>query len=209
MASEAPPADRPGRRPADYDGSIGWGQRIASRTCAAAVVGAAVGAAVGASRGHGVVRWAGIVAANGAVATAGFCSAQELVRELRAAHPEDLVNCVLGGLASGALLGRLQGGPARALPSALLFAAVGTALQFGSVELREYRLRKFMESMTALEVPTAVEAPPLPLKDWQFPEWFPIQRLTEEDAAKREAQRQRNLRETVENLRQGRSADGN
>ena len=35
--------------------------------------------------------------------------ATEGVRELRSAHPDDLINPLLGGLGSGALLGRLQG----------------------------------------------------------------------------------------------------
>ena len=35
--------------------------------------------------------------------------ATEGVRELRSAHPDDLINPLLGGLGSGGLLGRLQG----------------------------------------------------------------------------------------------------
>ena len=38
--------------------------------------------------------------------TEGF---QELTRELRAADPDDWANFFLGGLASGALLGRIHG----------------------------------------------------------------------------------------------------
>ena len=35
--------------------------------------------------------------------------AQEISRELRASEPEDWVDSMLGGLASGAVLGRVQG----------------------------------------------------------------------------------------------------
>lgn len=38
-----------------------------------------------------------------------FSGARELARDARASEPDDLVNSMIGGIASGALLGRLQG----------------------------------------------------------------------------------------------------
>lgn len=38
-----------------------------------------------------------------------YTGAREFARETRGSTPDDLLNSVLGGIASGALLGRLQG----------------------------------------------------------------------------------------------------
>ncbi|KAL2613410.1 hypothetical protein R1flu_025102 [Riccia fluitans] len=181
-----------GRRPLHYTGNDGWASRIGYRTLYATAIGAGAGLSVGIFKGTSYLRWMGSASANFALITAGFCGAQELVREIRAADPDDPLNCIPGGLISGAALGRLHGGPARALPCALLFAVVGTGLQYGNSQLQEYRLRRFIEIQNPELVPmkeTAIE-PEVDVEKWKFPEWFPIQVLDEEAATKRKVEKE-------------------
>ncbi|KAL3679687.1 hypothetical protein R1sor_022643 [Riccia sorocarpa] len=194
-----------GRRPVNYTGGDGWASRIGRKTLYGAGIGAAAGLSIGAFKGSSYLRWMGSASANSALVTASFCGAQEVVREIRAAEPDDPLNCIPGGLISGAALGRLHGGPSRALPCALLFAVVGTGLQYGENLLQGYRLRRFMEIRNPEFVPekeTVIE-PKVDGEKWKFPEWFPIQVLDEEAAAKRKAEKELEFKMRVESLHKG------
>ncbi|CAM6087184.1 unnamed protein product [Calypogeia fissa] len=195
-----------GRRPLNYRGGEGWASRIGYRTLYGAAAGTGSGLLVGIYKGSNIPKWMGSMGTNCALITLCFCGSQELVRELRASDPDDLENCVLGGLASGGLLGRIQGGPSRALPCALLFAAVGTGVQFGANQLKEYRLRQFLER-TSTELRPKAEVketkPVVEKESWKFPEWFPIQVLDEKAAAKRKTEQEEQFRERVDKLHKG------
>ncbi|KAI5068524.1 hypothetical protein GOP47_0016869 [Adiantum capillus-veneris] len=151
---------------------------------------------------------------NWAIATCVFCGFQELTREIRAADPDDWANCFLGGLASGALLGRIQGGPARALPMAVLFAFVGTGINHGADLFKEYRLQRLLASL-----PSEDALPPAPSAergfkaereskrsawlDFELPEWFPIKKLDEEEAKRRYLERENQRYQRLESLQTG------
>jgi hypothetical protein len=79
------------------------------RWLCAGALGAGSGLLIGTVRGQPTVRFAATLGANFALAACCFCGAQELVRELRAADSDDWINGMLGGLASGSVLGYLQG----------------------------------------------------------------------------------------------------
>ncbi|KAG6555665.1 hypothetical protein Mapa_002901 [Marchantia paleacea] len=194
-----------GRRPLHYTGRDGWASRISYRTLYATAAGAAAGFGVGVYKGAGYPRWMGIMSNNFALVTAGFCGSQELVREIRAADPDDPLNCVPGGLISGGVLGRFQGGPSRALPCALLFAVVGTSLQYVVNRLEDYRLRRFIEISNPELVPKneVVLEHKAETEKWNFPEWFPIQVLDEEAAAKRKAEKELDFKSRVDSLHIG------
>jgi len=138
--------------------------------------------------------------------------AQEISRELRASEPEDWVDSMLGGLASGAVLGRVQGGRSRALPMGILFAGVGTGLQLGVIQLREYRLRRLFNALPSesssgdlhTEVGTTEDKENGQKESsWKLPEWFPIQILTEEEAAKRALEKERKRQNTLKSIQTG------
>ncbi|KAL3683460.1 hypothetical protein R1sor_001482 [Riccia sorocarpa] len=194
-----------GRRPVNYTGGDGWAYRIGHKTLYGAGIGAAAGLGMGAFKGSSYLRLMGSASANFALVTASFCGAQEVVREIRAAEPDDPLNCIPGGLISGAALGRFHGGPTRALPCALLFAVVGTGLQYGENLLHEYRLRRLIEIRNPELVPEKemVIEPKVESEKWKFPEWFPIQVLDEEAAAKRKAQKELEFKMRVESLHKG------
>ncbi|KAH7281686.1 hypothetical protein KP509_36G058300 [Ceratopteris richardii] len=146
--------------------------------------------------------------ANCAIATCCFCGFQELTRELRAADPDDWANSFLGGLASGALLGRLHGGPTRALPTALLFASIGTGINFGALLLKEYRLRHLLAAQVSNEgdkatVSASKQSLLSALYNFELPEWSPIQKLDEEEAKRRLVERENQRRRTLDSLQTG------
>eukprot|EP00250_Pteridium_aquilinum_P012551 c20795_g1_i1 orf=454-1149(-) len=198
----------PSGRPLDYQGSQNWTARIATRTLYAATVGALAGVGFGIYKRQNPFNWLTSVGANCAIATCCFCGFQELTRELRAADPDDWANCLLGGLGSGALLGRLHGGPARVLPTALLFASVGTGIHFGGLMLSEYRMRHLLGSLPSEDKLGA--GPPaereMTLKAWfdfELPEWSPIKKLDKEEAKKRALDIEYQRRKTMESLHTG------
>lgn len=164
----------------------------------------------GAVKGQPALRLGVTVGTNFLVAAACFCGAQEISRELRASEPEHWVDSVIGGLASGALLGHFQGGRARALPMGILFAGVGTGLQLGAVQYREYRLRHFLSTLPSesLTAEPHVEVSPLEEKtnednSWRLPDWFPIRMLSPEEAAKRALEEEKKRQQTLNNLQIG------
>lgn len=192
-----------GRRPLNYTGSDGWASRIGYRTLYGAAVGTGSGLLVGTFKGSNIPIWMGSMGINCAIVTLCFCGSQEFVREIRGSDPDDLQNCVLGGLASGGILGRIQGGPSKAVPCALLFAAIGTGLQFGASQLKEYRMTRFLErtSTEPTQKPEVKATKPVTeMEHWKFPEWFPIQVLDEKAAARRKAEQEEQFRERVDRV---------
>ncbi|KAF3581714.1 hypothetical protein DY000_02033221 [Brassica cretica] len=83
------------------------------------------------------------------------------------------MNSAIGGLFSGALLGRLQGGPRGAFRYSIAFATVGTAFDYASL-----RSKPFLERVRNMDSIT-------------LPVWFPIQILDEEALAKKKAEEQK------------------
>jgi len=90
----------------------------------------------------------------------------------------------------------------------ILFAGVGTGLQQGAIQYREYRIRHFLstrplESLTAeshAEVPAVVEEKSNEDNSWRLPDWFPIQMLSAEEAAKRAVEQEKKRQQTLKNL---------
>lgn len=194
-----------GRRPVSkYEGSKGWQERIYIPTLAAGLLGGGAGLLGGYFKGHGMVKLSSAYAINLAIVTSCFCGAQELARELRAAEPGDPINSVLGGIASGGFLGRIQGGRPRAFQYAFMFALIGTGLQFGAHKFQEYRSQPFLESSST---DTLGEADKQSEKKWlSWPEWAPIQKLDEEAAAKRAQERDLHIQRTIDKLKKGESS---
>ncbi|GLJ48606.1 hypothetical protein SUGI_1025580 [Cryptomeria japonica] len=193
----------PGGRPIlNYEGSRGWQQRIYIPTVAAGIIGGGAGILSGILKHHGTSKLAITYAVNSAIIASCFCGSRELVRELRAAEPEDPINSVLGGIASGGFLGRIQGGRPRAFYYAFLFATVGTGLQLGTFKLQEYLAQKNLESSSP-HTAGEVESSPSEKKWWAWPEWAPIQKLDEEAAAKRAQERDIQIQRTLDKLKKG------
>jgi len=203
----------PGRRPLNYRGSEGWASRIVSTTLVAGALGAGSGLLIGTARGQPTVRFAATLGANFALAACCFCGARELVRELRAADSDDWINGMLGGLASGSVLGYLQGGQKKVLPIALQFAGIGIAVQLAATEFQEYRLRHFLAAHSHETVP----GDPASLLQGEQPQgsneseqkkskwydWLPIKMFDEEEAARRALDKQQRQQEIIQSLHSG------
>ncbi|VVA98415.1 unnamed protein product [Arabis nemorensis] len=114
-----------------------------------------------------------IYATNCAIVAGCYCGAREFVRITRRSEHGDLMNSAIGGFFSGALLGRLQGGPHGAFRYSIIFAAVGTACDYAA--LRAKLMLERSRNMDSLKLP----------------EWSPIQILDEEALAKKRAQEQK------------------
>ncbi|ONK58332.1 uncharacterized protein A4U43_C09F11120 [Asparagus officinalis] len=155
--------------------SDGWQQRITIPTILAGIAGGLFGL-VSKSRRPLAVSYA----ANLAIVTGCYCGARELARDARASEPDDLINSVIGGVASGGLLGKLQGGQLSAIRYAVIFATVGTAFDFTTLELRPY-LRNIQNSVQEMSLDPS---------SWSLPEWSPIQILDEEALAAKRAREQ-------------------
>eukprot|EP00897_Mesotaenium_endlicherianum_P008798 jgi/Mesen1/7947/ME000422S07104 len=262
------------RRPIDYPYSAGWQGRILQGTALGAGLGLAGGAVTGVIRGANVGACTAAVGTNCAIAAFTIYGAQELVRELRAAHPDDLINSALGGLFAGALLGRLHGGVPRAVTASVLFGAAAAGLHLASIEFQAYRLRSYLHlsreeqrEQVAVSLPAGglregsqsaqggsdaaqaatgtrsappgsgqpgdlragsegEDAPPWgsppdahsrgrkeggkggrETDTWQWPEWLPIRRLGDEEAAKRAEEKEAEFRRRVQAALQGKSVE--
>uniref|UniRef100_A0A1J3HPV3 Uncharacterized protein n=1 Tax=Noccaea caerulescens TaxID=107243 RepID=A0A1J3HPV3_NOCCA len=112
-------------------------------------------------------------ATNFAIVAACYCGVRELVRVTRKSEHNDLMNSAIGGLFSGALLGRLQGGHRGAFRYSIAFATLGTAYDYASL-----RAKPMLEKVRNMDSIT-------------LPVWFPIQILDEEALAKKKAQEQK------------------
>ncbi|CAN8268551.1 unnamed protein product [Cochlearia groenlandica] len=114
-----------------------------------------------------------VYATNYAIVAGCYCGAREFVRITRRSEHDDLMNSAIGGMFSGALLGRLQGGPQGAFRYSLLFATLGTACDYAVL-----RAKPMLESFRNMD-------------SVKLPEWSPIQILDEEALAKKKAQEQK------------------
>ncbi|CAD5324083.1 unnamed protein product [Arabidopsis thaliana] len=120
-----------------------------------------------------------VYAANFAIVAGCYCGARESVRITRRSEHDDLMNSAIGGLFSGALLGRLQGGPKGAIRYSLVFAAVGTAFDYATL-----KGKPILESYRNME-------------SFKLPEWSPIKVLDEEALAKKKAHEEKIFPERV------------
>ncbi|GJN37132.1 hypothetical protein PR202_gb26057 [Eleusine coracana subsp. coracana] len=155
-----------------------WRERIYIPAVAGGVVGAAFGLLTRHRARLGAARAAATYALNLAIATGCYGGARELARDARSSTPDDPMNSVVGGLASGAVLGRIQGGHFGAVKYAATFAVAGIALDYAALKLApEWHALKEQFSGS---------------KEWfTLPEWFPIQVLDEEALAKKRAREEK------------------
>ncbi|KAJ4894544.1 Mitochondrial import inner membrane translocase subunit Tim17/Tim22/Tim23 family protein [Raphanus sativus] len=114
-----------------------------------------------------------IYATNFAIVAGCYCGAREFVRITRRSAHDDVLNSTIGGLFSGALLGRLQGGPYGALRYSVIFAAMGTASNYAG-----HKAKEMLENYRNKD-------------SIKLPEWFPVQILDEEALAKKKAREQK------------------
>ena len=153
--------------------SADWKERILVPVVAAGVAGAGFGLLSRHRARLGPIRAAATYAANLSIVAGCYGGARELARDARATTPDDLMNSVVGGLASGAVLGRIQGGHFGAVKYAVTLAVAGTALDYAAMKLspqwHDWKEHLFVDT-----------------KDWfTVPEWSPIQVLDEEALAKK------------------------
>ncbi|TKW03874.1 hypothetical protein SEVIR_7G071400v4 [Setaria viridis] len=155
-----------------------WKERIIFPAAGAGVVGAAFGLLSRHRARLGAARAAVTYAANLAIVAGCYGGARELARDARATRPDDPMNSVVGGLASGAVLGRIQGGHFGAVKYAVTFAAAGTAMDYAALKLAP-EWHAWKEQLSEK-------------KDWfTLPEWSPIQVLDEEALAKKKAREEK------------------
>ncbi|PIA25761.1 hypothetical protein AQUCO_10800033v1 [Aquilegia coerulea] len=160
---------------------LSWKERIFAPTLIAGVVGGGVGLLSKHRPTLGAANVSATYAANFSIVTASYCGAREFVRATRASGPDDLLNSAIGGFASGALLGRLQGGQVGAIKYSVIFAIVGTSIDFATLQLSSH-LDKYRESMVGGNVKSEQKT------GWlRLPEWSPIQVLDEEALAAKRA----------------------
>ncbi|KAL1540955.1 hypothetical protein AAHA92_25234 [Salvia divinorum] len=150
-----------------------WKQRILIPTVLAGIAGGAVGLVSKHRKVHGLSAISATHASNFAIITGCYCGAREFVRVSREGKPDDFLNSVIGGFGSGAILGRLQAGPVGAARYSVMFAVVGSAVDFAT--------SKMMPAINELKE-----------KDnWLvLPEWSPIKILDEEAVAAKRAREQ-------------------
>ncbi|WCJ37996.1 Mitochondrial import inner membrane translocase subunit Tim17/Tim22/Tim23 family protein [Euphorbia peplus] len=155
--------------------SENWKERILIPTLVAGIAGGGVGLVSKHRHVHGLANISATYATNLGLVTAFYSGAREYVRVTRKSEPDDLINSVIAGFGTGAILGRLQGGQYGAFRYSIIFAAVGTGVDFATI-----KLRPMIRSLKEKKV------------DWtKLPEWSPIQVLDEEAlAAKEERKKQ-------------------
>lgn len=158
--------------------SENWKERMLIPTLLAGITGGGVGLVSKHRKVHGLANISTTYATNFSIVTGCYCGAREFVRVVRKSEPDDLVNSAVAGFGSGALLGRLQGGQFGAFRYSVIFAVVGTTVDFATIKLRP-ALSNFKESIFKEK-----EKKPGWLK---LPEWSPIQVLDEEALAAKEA----------------------
>ncbi|XP_020107051.1 uncharacterized protein LOC109723184 [Ananas comosus] len=154
-----------------------WKERIIVPTVLAGIIGGGYGLLSKHRKAMGPASAATTYAANLAVIAVCYSGARELARDARASEPGDFMNSVVGGFASGALLGRVQGGQLGAVRYAIIFAAAGTAVDFAAMQISPY-LQSFRGSLAGDK------------SWWKLPEWSPIQVLDEEALAAKRAREQ-------------------
>ncbi|KAI5679944.1 hypothetical protein M9H77_01171 [Catharanthus roseus] len=168
-----------------------WKDRIIIPTILAGVVGGGVGLISKHRKTLGVGKTSATYATNLAIVAGCYCGAREFVRVSRTGKPDDLLNSAIGGFGSGAILGRLQGGPAAAARYSVVFAVVGTTIDYAALKLKPI-LRSYYDSLAGSGKDKN--------EDWfKLPEWSPIQVLDEEALAAKRAREEQMYRK-VHNL---------
>ncbi|XP_068665453.1 uncharacterized protein [Aristolochia californica] len=173
--------------------SNGWKERIYIPTLLAGIVGGGVGLISKRRLQFGAVNLSSAYASNFAIVAGCYCSARELVRETRASSSDDLMNSVLGGIFSGACLGRIQGGRLGAIRYSVIFAIVGTTIDYATLHLKPLL-------WDSGDLSSAEDSQKRSKKDWNLPEWFPIQILDEEALAAKRAREQQLKAESLGKL---------
>ncbi|XP_031476951.1 uncharacterized protein LOC116248350 [Nymphaea colorata] len=170
--------------PPGSSASQGWEKRIIVPTLLAGVVGGVGGILSQRRKAFGVAKLCATYAANLSIVTGCYCGARELTRELRASENGDLLNSVIGGISSGAFLGRLQGGQVGAVRYAVIFACTGTALDYAALRMKS-RAESSNDSVLENSQQKSEKK-----SWWSWPEWAPIQLYDEEAEAKKEQEKQ-------------------
>ncbi|RYQ88556.1 hypothetical protein Ahy_B09g095676 isoform A [Arachis hypogaea] len=157
--------------------SNGWKNRILIPTLLAGVAGAGTGFAI---------------------VTGCYCGVREFVTETRKTGPDDLWNSVVAGFGTGALLGRLQGGQLGAVRYSVIFAVVGTTIDYATLKAKD-----FLRDQTKI-IHQDHENSQKNGKWFRLPEWSPIRILDEEALAKKRAQEEEFLaqRARIRSLRE-------
>ncbi|KAF8402128.1 hypothetical protein HHK36_013080 [Tetracentron sinense] len=165
--------------------SEGWKERIIIPTIMAGIVGGGAGLVSKHRKSHGLANISATYAANFAIVTGCYCGAREFVRASRASEPGDLINSAIGGFGTGAILGRLQGGQIGAIRYSVIFAVVGTTVDYATLRLKPI-LQSYSESIFENSENSQQKT-----DSWlRLPEWSPIQVLDEEALAEKRAQEQ-------------------
>ncbi|KAM7496238.1 hypothetical protein LguiA_020652 [Lonicera macranthoides] len=168
-----------------YYSSHRWKERIIIPTVLAGIVGGGTGLVSKYRKVHGLSKISATYAANFAIVTGCYCGAREFVRANRTSKPDDLLNSAIGGFGTGALLGRLQGGQAGAIRYSIIFAIVGTTVDYTALKLKPL-LENFQESVLAGQGSSEKN------DSWlRLPEWSPIQVLDEEALAAKRAREEK------------------
>ncbi|XP_052170546.1 uncharacterized protein LOC127786875 [Diospyros lotus] len=172
-----------------------WKERILIPTLLAGIAGGAVGLVSKHGKVHGLASISATYASNFAIVTGCYCGAREFVRASRASRPDDLLNSAIAGFGSGAILGRLQGGQIGAIRYSIIFAVLGTTVDFATLKFKP-ALKSFRESMLGSSDSSHKNG------GWlRLPEWSPIQVLDEEAlAAKKAREQQLSALRNVDNL---------
>lgn len=164
-----------------------WRDRIIFPTILAGIAGGGAALVSKHRKVHGLANICTAYASNFAIVTGCYCGAREFVRANRTGKPDDLLNSALGGIGSGAILGRLQGGQHGAIRYSVIFSVVGTSLDFATLKLKPM-LRRFYDSAVAGK------------DSWlRLPEWSPIQVL-DEDALAAKRKREQEIYRRVHDL---------
>ncbi|PKI64243.1 uncharacterized protein LOC116187539 [Punica granatum] len=169
--SSAPPSFR------DY-----WRERILYPTLLGGVAGGGIGLVSKHRRTHGLANISATYATNIAIVAGCYCGAREFVRVSRRADPEDLLNSVIAGFSTGALLGRLQGGQSGAIRYSVIFAVAGTTFDYATMKLKPM-LEGFGESVFGQDENGQSQ--------FKLPEWSPIQVLDEDALAAKKAREEK------------------
>ncbi|KAK3405920.1 hypothetical protein EUGRSUZ_K02137 [Eucalyptus grandis] len=171
-----PPPPSPSPSPSPSSSSDDWKGRVFLPALLAGIAGGGYGLVSKHRKVHGLANISAAYAANFAIVMGCYCGTREFVRVTRKSEPDDLLNSAIGGFASGAILGRLQGGQAGAIKYSFMFAVAGTAMDFAIL-----KLRPILESSDSLKLP----------------EWSPIQILDEEQLAAKKAREQKLYSQTT------------
>ncbi|KAK8532433.1 hypothetical protein V6N13_131763 [Hibiscus sabdariffa] len=167
-----------GESPSSSSTSEDWRRRILIPTILAGVAGGGFGLVSKHRKVHGLSNISATYATNFAIVTGCYCGAREFVTATRKTGPEDPLNSAIAGFGTGAILGRLQGGQFGAYRYSLIFAVVGTAVDFTALKLRP-KLRPISESMFDKS------------GSLKLPEWSPIRVLDEEALAAKRAREEK------------------